>query len=97
MGFGVDEAHVLSSWGEDFRKAFHQIGFIKHRLPDGVTLIAVSATIRIGKPLESICALLGLEPGRFHFIHRSNIRYDVQILFRELYSGLFAFSFPELE
>jgi superfamily II DNA helicase RecQ len=95
--YGIDELHLMNTWGAGFRKVYQQIGFLWKRLTDCSTLIGVSATGRAGAPMESICHFLGLQPGSFHLIRRSNIRNDVQILFRELQSGVNGFTFPELD
>ncbi|KAF9017375.1 hypothetical protein BDZ89DRAFT_932197, partial [Hymenopellis radicata] len=44
-GIGVDEIHVLLSWGVGFRDAFTQIGYIREQLLDSVPLIGVTATL----------------------------------------------------
>ena len=92
----VDEAHILNTWGAAFRKVYHQIGWIRARLHD-VVFLALTATMRDGKPIENVCEFLGLHQGRFHLIRRSNARPEVQILFREMKSGFGGQTFPELD
>jgi superfamily II DNA helicase RecQ len=89
------EAHLLNTWGRSWRKAFRQIGFVRARF-SRVVLIALTATMRTGQPMESVCESLGLHRGQFHFIRRSNARPDVQILFRTMMSGMGGKKFPEL-
>jgi len=50
----VDEAHLLNTWGRSWRKAFRQIGFVHARF-SRVVLIALTATMRVGQPTESVC------------------------------------------
>jgi superfamily II DNA helicase RecQ len=69
----VDEAHILNTWGAAFRKVYRQIGWIRARLRD-VVLLALTATMRDGNPIENVCEFLGLHQGRFHLIRRSNAR-----------------------
>ncbi|KAH6876911.1 P-loop containing nucleoside triphosphate hydrolase protein [Coprinopsis sp. MPI-PUGE-AT-0042] len=99
--FGVDEVHLINSWGRTFRLAFNQLGFVRVRLPTQgvkfIPLIATSVTIREGEPKRRICSVLGLEEGRYHLLRRSNMRYDIQIIFREMVSGIGSTSFPELD
>ncbi|TEB27690.1 hypothetical protein FA13DRAFT_1794641 [Coprinellus micaceus] len=99
--FGVDEVHLINAWGKAFRGAFMQIGFMRVRLPTQpnqkfTPLIATSAKIRPGEPLENICRVLGLQDGSHHLIRRSNLRRDIQTIVREMQSGIGGSSFPEL-
>lgn len=98
---GVDEVHLLYWWGKNFRPSFRQIGYVRSRLPlrAGVRLplIAVTAMLRVGEPLDCIRDVLGLVPGQYHFVRRSNMRHDIQVIFCELQSGLGGYSFPELD
>ncbi|KAJ7845242.1 P-loop containing nucleoside triphosphate hydrolase protein [Mycena olivaceomarginata] len=97
-GVGFDEVHLLNIWGPRFRKDFLQMGFVKARMTEKHNpWILTTATLRHGDPYDNIIKLLGLIPGQFHVIRRSNIRHDVQILFRELTSSLTGGSFPELD
>ncbi|KAJ7672990.1 hypothetical protein DFH06DRAFT_1123753 [Mycena polygramma] len=95
---GVDEIHLLVSWGLQFRKAFQQIGFMRARLhPDGIPVIGLTATL-LGdsKIADAIFALLGVNRGEFYLLQRSNARHDIQILFRQLFSGIDGRTFPEI-
>jgi len=42
--FVVDEAHCISDWGHDFRPDYRRIGRLIKRLPQGVPLLATTAT-----------------------------------------------------
>jgi superfamily II DNA helicase RecQ len=98
---GVDEAHLMYFWGAGFRTLFRQIGFMRARLPSQggrrTPLIALTATLHNGKPKDCICKFLGLHEGKYHFIRRSNMRHDIQILFRDMQSGINGVNFPELD
>ena len=89
---GVDEAHLLYWWGKRFRPPFRQVGLVRARLPSRMgfrtPVVAVTATLRTGEPAKCVREVLGLVPGQYHFIRRSNMRHDIQIVFRELHSGL---------
>ena len=92
----VDEVHLMYSWGSGFHKSFNQIGHMRSRLPQHAHLLAFTATLRHGKPMETICTFLRLLPGKFHFLRRSNARRDVQIIFRTMQSAATGHQFPEL-
>jgi superfamily II DNA helicase RecQ len=91
----VDEAHLLNTWGKSWRKAFTQIGWVRARF-NNVVLVALTATMRGGEYIGSVCHFLGLHRGQFHLIRKSNVHPDVQVLFRTLYSGIGGKKFPEL-
>ena len=97
---GIDELHLIYWWGKSFRPAFQQLGVIRARLPlrrgRSIPILGTSATLREGPPMESIRAVLGLIPGKYHLIRRSNMRHDIQIICREMQSGIGGTSFPEL-
>ncbi|KAF8804254.1 hypothetical protein BYT27DRAFT_7259398 [Phlegmacium glaucopus] len=98
---GIDEIHLLHWWGRSFRPAFQQVGFLRPRLPlfrgSNISLIGTTATLQKGRILNNICNLLGLKPGSYHCIQRSNMRHDIQLIFREMRSGIGGTSFPELD
>lgn len=93
----VDEVHLLLTWGKSFRQPFRQIGLARSRLPDNTVLIAMTATMRGGQALDTICSFLGLKHGDYHLIRRSNQRHDIQLIFREISSPVSGRSFPELD
>ncbi|KII83903.1 hypothetical protein PLICRDRAFT_118742, partial [Plicaturopsis crispa FD-325 SS-3] len=95
----IDEVHLMNTWGVGFRPPFLEVGNMRARLPSRVVLLALTATMRSGQPIESVCGLLGLRQGHFHLIRRSNARHDVQILFRTMRSGFGSATtaFPELD
>ncbi|KAJ7736374.1 P-loop containing nucleoside triphosphate hydrolase protein, partial [Mycena maculata] len=94
---GVDEIHLLVLWDLGFRKPFLQIGFMRARFRAGIPLIGLTATLLADPKVQNaIFSLLGVNRGEFHLIRRSNARHDVQLLFRQLYSGIDGHSFPEI-
>lgn len=97
---GVDEIHLLHWWGHSFRPAFRQIGLVRVRLPTRgglpVSIVGITATLR-GATMNTVTKTLGLEDGRYHLLRHSNMRHDIQLIFRELHSGLGGNSFPDLD
>lgn len=97
-GVGFDEVHLLNVWGPRFRQDFNQMGYVKARMLERHNpWILTSATLRHGIPYHNVVQFLGLVPGHFHVIRRSNLRPNIQILFRELSSSLTGGVFPELD
>lgn len=92
----IDEVHLLNTWGKGFRKAYQQIGWVRSRLRN-VVLLALTATMRGGAHIQSVCHFLGLHQGRFHLIRQSNARPEVQMLIRVVKFGFGGRSFPYLD
>ncbi|KAF9235287.1 hypothetical protein BU15DRAFT_51507 [Melanogaster broomeanus] len=92
---GIDEIHLLNMWGNGFRKAFEQIGFVAARMPSRIVQIGLTATLARGAPMDNVCKLLGFKRGEYHLIRWSNLWSDVRILFRTLQHGLGGWDFPQ--
>ncbi|KAI0283766.1 P-loop containing nucleoside triphosphate hydrolase protein [Russula brevipes] len=45
MAVVIDEAHCMSSWGDDFRKAFGNLGTLRSYVPSNVPFFATSAML----------------------------------------------------
>ncbi|KAI1781695.1 P-loop containing nucleoside triphosphate hydrolase protein, partial [Ganoderma leucocontextum] len=97
VALGVDEAHLLVTWGKSFRKKFEVIGPARVRFDFPPILIVLTATLRTGAHYHGVCTFLGLHHGHFHFIRRSNMRYDIRFLFRTVQSSSQGIRFPELD
>ena len=48
FAIGVDEVHLLCSWGLEFRPAYQQIGYVRKRFRDDVVMFGLTATLRNG-------------------------------------------------
>jgi hypothetical protein len=92
----ADEIQFLDSWGADFRKSFRQIGNVLVRMGQGVSLIAMTATLLAGAPGARILKFLSLKQGDFLRIQRSNLRPTIRMIFRPLTAGMGGQSFPDL-
>ena len=91
----VDEVHLLGTWGNNFRTAFRQIGFVRARFSTRIPMFAMTATLQ-KRNLSHICSQLGFTPGKYHLVRLSNARPNIQLIFRTLNSSLTSGNFPEL-
>ncbi|EUC67561.1 DEAD/DEAH-box helicase, partial [Rhizoctonia solani AG-3 Rhs1AP] len=84
----VDEAHTISLWGGDFRKDYRGLGRIRARLPRGIPVSAVSATLR-PKVKQDVLSTLGFsaDSSKYVDINIGNERKNV-------YIGVRAMKFP---
>ena len=55
---GVDEPHLLHTWGDGFHKRFQQIGFIRARMPTRAVVGGLTATFAVGAATTSVIKLL---------------------------------------
>ncbi|TCD62749.1 hypothetical protein EIP91_006447 [Steccherinum ochraceum] len=93
---GVDEVHLCYTWA-GFRKDYGLINHTRMRLTSHVPLILITATLRGGEPTRKVISDFGLVPGRFHLIHRSNIRRNIQVILRTPLAGINGAKFPHLD
>ncbi|TRM57977.1 P-loop containing nucleoside triphosphate hydrolase protein, partial [Schizophyllum amplum] len=97
----IDEVHLLYSWGPGFRTEYTQLGHMRALFSPRTPLIAFTATLREGEegasPRASVCRFLGLRPGHFHVVHRSNARYEMRILVRPFHHSSQSATFPDLD
>ena len=93
----VDEAHLIDEWGDEFRPAFRNVGpFVRGRLPQHISVFALTATLQLGPPTRSVCRSLGFQKDMFHLVRRSNERHNIQFLLSPLTHGLGGDAFPDL-
>ena len=92
---GVDELHLLDTWGHDFRKAYLQIEFMRARFESSLVMIAMTATLLPGNQTERVCKFVGLRD-HHHTVQRSNRRPEIQLLFRTLSHGIENRDFSDL-
>ena len=58
----VDEAHCISDWGHDFRPDFRRLRTLLPQLPDGIPVLATTATAN-ARVVDDVADVLGLGQG----------------------------------
>ena len=58
----VDEAHCISDWGHDFRPDFRRLRTLLPELPDGIPVLATTATAN-ARVVDDLADVLGLGQG----------------------------------
>ena len=58
----VDEAHCISDWGHDFRPDFRRLRTLLPELPDGIPVLATTATAN-ARVVDDVADVLGLGKG----------------------------------
>ncbi|KAJ6506196.1 P-loop containing nucleoside triphosphate hydrolase protein [Mycena vitilis] len=92
-----DEVHLFDDWGAEFRPSFRHVGpFARGRLPQHISVFALTATLQPGSPTRSICRNLGFQKDMFHLVRRSNERPNIQFILSPLTHGLGGDTFPDL-
>ncbi|EJD41426.1 hypothetical protein AURDEDRAFT_18860, partial [Auricularia subglabra TFB-10046 SS5] len=76
---GVDELHLLLTWGKEFRKAFQQIGYLNSRLDSSTRIVAVTASLQPGVETVSCCNFLGLSGDGVIIDRRSCLRGNLRL------------------
>ncbi|KAJ7315512.1 P-loop containing nucleoside triphosphate hydrolase protein [Mycena albidolilacea] len=93
----ADEAHLINTWGAEFRPQFRHIGsFFNGCLPSSISVMALSATVQPGAALNSICSSLGMSGDNFYLFRSSNERQNVQFIMEPLTHGVGGKIFPQL-
>ncbi|KAI0072323.1 P-loop containing nucleoside triphosphate hydrolase protein, partial [Panus rudis PR-1116 ss-1] len=95
VSFAADEAHIIAPWALDFRLAYWEISRARLRIPQGVPMLAMTATLRMGSTEHSLVRLLGFRQG-YHTLRRSSERKNVQTVYTNLSHGLDGYEFPDI-
>ncbi|KAF8964093.1 P-loop containing nucleoside triphosphate hydrolase protein [Flammula alnicola] len=78
--FVIDEAHCISTWGQDFRDAYTALGSLRDKYPS-VPIMALTATAN-QRTVADIITQLKLRPDRASFtqsFNRTNLNYIVRV------------------
>ncbi|TFK42827.1 P-loop containing nucleoside triphosphate hydrolase protein [Crucibulum laeve] len=76
--FVIDEAHCISTWGQDFRDAYKNLGILRDEFP-GVPIMALTATAN-QITIDDIVTQLKLNNHAFYrqTFNRPNLRYFIK-------------------
>ncbi|KAI0353617.1 hypothetical protein OH77DRAFT_1553273 [Trametes cingulata] len=94
---GIDEVHLLYSWGQNFRKSYQQLGHARARFPPRTRIIGTTASLLAGHPQEAVFSFLGLRSHQLYLLRRSNVRPAIETRFRILTHGIGGWAFPDLK
>ena len=74
----VDECHCVKLWGDQFRRAFSEIGTLRSVIPRNVNILALTATATT-ETFHLTSKSLGMTNAQLVSLppHRDNIRYEV--------------------
>ncbi|MDQ1740739.1 MAG: ATP-dependent helicase RecQ, partial [Pseudonocardiales bacterium] len=74
----VDEAHCISDWGHDFRPDFRRLRTLLPQLPDGIPVLATTATAN-SRVVADVAEVLGLGSGQVLVLRGSLDRESLQL------------------
>lgn len=94
---GIDELHLLFTWGVSFRQAFLEIGRLRARLMQHTRFIGLTATLLPEKEEFESCGSLGFPRRDVYIARRSNRRSNISMSVQVLNSALDGYSFPDLD
>lgn len=87
----VDEAHVVSHWGADFRKKYASLGILRALLPKGTPMVAMSATLPL-RVRNDVLKKLQYNLKDYTYLNIGNDRPNVSIVVRAIQNPLNTFS-----
>ena len=79
----IDEAHVVSHWGSDFRKKYGTLGILRALLPKGAPFVAMSATLGL-RVRRDVLQKLQFDEHNFLDLNLGNNRSNVSIVVRAI-------------
>ena len=79
----IDEAHVVSHWGSDFRKKYGTLGILRALLPKGAPFVAMSATLGL-RVRRDVLQKLQFDENNFLDLNLGNNRSNVSIVVRAI-------------
>jgi superfamily II DNA helicase RecQ len=76
----IDEAHVCSQWGGDFRKTYADLGDLRALFPPTVPFLAVSATMTQECQRDVFEKILLYKPDRTFTLNLGNDRLNIMMM-----------------
>lgn len=83
----IDEAHVVSHWGSDFRKAYDTLGMFKALFPKGTPFVAMSATLP-ARVRDDVLNKLQFDRNAYEHVNEGNDRPNVSIVVRPMHHAM---------
>ncbi|EFI28041.1 ATP-dependent DNA helicase RecQ [Coprinopsis cinerea okayama7 len=90
MSIVVDEAHVVSHWGTDFRKKYGTLGILRALLPKGTPFVAMSATLP-NRVRSDLLYKLHFHKNDYIDLNLGNDRPNVSIVVRPMHHPMNTF------
>jgi superfamily II DNA helicase RecQ len=87
----VDEAHVVSHWGANFRKDYGRIGMLRAHLPEGTPFVAMSATLS-SRIRRDVLKKLQFNEKEYISLDIGNDRTNVSIVVRAMHNPMNTYS-----
>ncbi|KAJ3574267.1 hypothetical protein NP233_g1884 [Leucocoprinus birnbaumii] len=90
MAIVVDEAHVVSHWGTDFRKMYGRLGILRALLPRNTPFVAMSATLP-PRVRRDVLTKLHLNDEETVMLNLGNDRPNVSLVVRPIHNSMKSF------
>ncbi|KAI0324315.1 P-loop containing nucleoside triphosphate hydrolase protein, partial [Cubamyces sp. BRFM 1775] len=87
LAFVVDEAHCISEWGGDFRKAYSKLERLRTFAPITTTPIAAFSATMAGRALKDVERSLEIQRDKAFYVNLGNDRTNVKMSARTIKSG----------
>ena len=79
----IDEAHVISHWGNGFRKMYARLGILRALLPKGIPFMAMSATLG-ARVRNDVLTKLQYDEKNYINVNLGNDRPNVSLVVRAM-------------
>lgn len=87
----IDEAHVVSHWGSDFRKKYGTLGILRALLPKNTPMVAMSATLP-ARVRRDVLKKLQFDEQNYTYLNLGNDRPNVSLVVRAIHNPINSYS-----